>query len=206
MTPDELLAYFGPAFLYAGAAMLAAFTLLRLAGAQVDGRHALTLFLALFFLALTLVPLPDPATMDCTGGGAPVILQPFAILDHFERLWRRSLRYGWSAELWLGNKMVQATVMNFSLCAAIGAALARHVGQGQARPYPTAWRPWAVALGAGVLLSGGAELAQLTGLFGLYPCAWRTFEVDDLILNIGGLMAGFALVRQWQRRGPAHPQ
>jgi glycopeptide antibiotics resistance protein len=42
-------------------------------------------------------------------------------------------------------------------------------------------------------------VAQLTGLFGLYPCAWRTFEVDDLILNIGGLMAGFALMRRYAR-------
>jgi glycopeptide antibiotics resistance protein len=31
---------------------------------------------------------------------------------------------------------------------------------------------------------------------GRYTCAWRTFKVDDLILNIGGLMAGFALMRR----------
>jgi glycopeptide antibiotics resistance protein len=38
----------------------------------------------------------------------------------------------------------------------------------------------------------------LTGLFGLYPCAFRTFEVDDLIFNISGLLAGFAMMRRWR--------
>jgi glycopeptide antibiotics resistance protein len=47
-------------------------------------------------------------------------------------------------------------------------------------------------------LSGGAELAQLTGVFGLYPCAFRTFEVDDLIFNIFGLLAGFAMMGRWR--------
>ena len=195
MTPDELLAYLGPAFLYAGGAMLAAFALLRLAGAQVDGRHALTLFLALFFLALTQFPLPDRATLDCSDGGAEAILKPFTTLDHIARLWRWWRNEpGIGLAAWAGSKVIQAAVMNFALCAAIGAAFARHVaGPG------AAW--W--ALGLAVLLSGGAELAQLTGLFGLYPCAWRYFEVDDLILNIGGLMAGFALARRWL--GPACP-
>ncbi len=188
MTPDQLLAYLGPAFLYAGAATLAAFTGLRLAGLRIDARHALTLFLALFFLALTQFPLPDRATLDCSAGGAEAILRPFATLDHIARQWRwwrNEPEIGLAA--WAGNKVIQAAVMNFALCAAIGAAFARHAG-----------RVWGALLLA-VALSGGAELAQLTGLFGLYPCAFRHFEVDDLILNIGGLMAGFALMRRWRR-------
>lgn len=35
------------------------------------------------------------------------------------------------------------------------------------------------------------ETAQLTGLFGLYPFAYRTFEVDDLICNTLGGMIGW---------------
>lgn len=194
MTPDQLLAYLGPAFLYAGAAMLAAFALLRLAGARIDGRHALTLFLALFFLALTQFPLPDRASLDCSQGGAEAILKPFATLDHLIRLWRYGARHGATVDLWLGNKVVQAAVMNFVLCAGIGAAFARHAGGASTIGQ---------ALLLGVVLSGGAELAQLTGLFGLYPCAFRHFEVDDLILNIGGLMAGFLLMRRWRRPAPS---
>lgn len=37
------------------------------------------------------------------------------------------------------------------------------------------------------------ETAQLTGLFGLYPFAYRTFEVDDIINNtLGGILGWFA--------------
>lgn len=191
MTIGQLPSYLGPAFLYAGGGSLAASVALRLARARVDGRHALTLFLALFFLALTQFPLPDRAALDCSQGGAEAILRPFATLDHIARLWR-----WWRNEpgiglgAWIGSKVIQAAVMNFVLCAAIGAAFARHA---------RGVFPAGQALLLGVALSGGAELAQLTGLFGLYPCAFRHFEVDDLILNIGGLMVGFLLMRRWRR-------
>ncbi len=191
MTPNELLAYLGPAFLYAGGATLAAVAGMRLAGVRIGGRRALTLFLALFFLALTQFPLPDRAALDCSEGGAEAILKPFTTLDHIARLWRwwrNEPEIGLKA--WVGSKVIQAAVMNFALCAAIGAAFARHTRG----PFPAGQ-----AFLLGVALSGGAELAQLTGLFGLYPCAFRHFEVDDLILNIGGLMAGFLLMRRWRQ-------
>lgn len=186
MNAAALAGYLGPAALYGLAAAAALWGALRAAGMGVDGRHALTFALAGWFLALTQFPLPDPAMLDCAQGGVQPILQPFAIAEHFARIWRRSLHQGFSLNLWLGNLMVQAALLNFTLCLAIGAALARHL-----RGPRAGWTALAVA----AVLSGGAELAQLTGLFGLYPCAWRTFEVDDLILNIGGLMAGFALMR-----------
>lgn len=37
------------------------------------------------------------------------------------------------------------------------------------------------------------ETAQLTGLFGIYPFAYRTFEVDDLICNTLGGVIGWGL-------------
>jgi hypothetical protein len=195
MTPNEILAYFGPALVYAaiGAALL--WPLWR-AAAGVDGRHALTLFLALFFLVLTQHPLPDRATLDCGDGGVRPILRPFATLDHVGRMWLRQLNDpSIGPTRWLGSKVIQAAVMNFTLFALIGAAFARHAG---------GRRPFLAALAFGVLLSGAAELMQLTGLFGLYPCAWRTFETDDLILNTAGLIAGFAVMRKWmlRRDGP----
>ena len=189
MTPNELLAYLGPALAYAALGTALLWPLWRAAAGGLDGRHALTLFLVLFFLVLTQHPLPDRATLDCGRGGMEPILRPFATLDHVERMWliqRDDPSIGLTR--WLGNKVIQAAVMNFTLCALIGAAFARHAG---------GRRPFLTALAFGVLLSGGAELMQLTGLFGLYPCAWRTFETDDLILNVGGLMAGFAIMRKW---------
>lgn len=55
-----------------------------------------------------------------------------------------------------------------------------------------------VGVGGWVLLAGAAvslltETAQLTGIFGLYPCSYRLFDVDDLLLNTGGAGLGFAL-------------
>ncbi|EUJ31978.1 hypothetical protein MFLO_07307 [Listeria floridensis FSL S10-1187] len=37
------------------------------------------------------------------------------------------------------------------------------------------------------------ELTQLTGIYGIYPHAYRLFDVDDLMLNTAGGMLGFAL-------------
>jgi hypothetical protein len=186
MSPAQLLAYLGPAALIALALTgLVWAALHRPLG--FDGRHVLTLGLILFFLTLTWYPLPDPATLDCTEGGTVPILRPFETFAHIRRMWiwqgNDPAAVTWAT--WVGSKVLQAAVMNLLLCMAIGAALARHRGIG-----------WRGALVLAILLSGGAELAQLTGLFGLYPCAWRTFEVDDLIFNIGGLMAGFALMRR----------
>lgn len=50
--------------------------------------------------------------------------------------------------------------------------------------------PASVALGAGLSLL--IETAQLTGAFGLYPYAYRTFDVDDVALNAAGAALGWA--------------
>lgn len=193
MSPAQLLAYLGLALIYAACATALLFLLLRATHLRIGAPQTLTIFLALFFLTLTQHPFPDRATLDCSAGGVPPILKPFATIDHVARLWvwTQNDPSIWPGK-WIGSKVLQAAGMNLVLCAAIGAAFARHAG---------GRRPWLRALGLGVILSGGAEVAQLTGLFGLYPCAWRTFEVDDLILNIGGLMGGFTLMRRRARAG-----
>ena len=53
--------------------------------------------------------------------------------------------------------------------------------------------PASVALG--FLASLGIELAQLTGLFGVYPYAYRTFETTDLATNTLGALCGWLLAR-----------
>lgn len=188
MSASQLLAYLGPALIFAICVTAITYTALRRTRAAISGAQSLTLCLAVFFLALTQHPFPDRATLDCSTGGVAPILRPFATFDHVGRLWRHTQNVpeiGLGA--WLGSKVIQAAVMNLLLCAAIGAAFARHL---------RVRHPYLAALGLGILLSGGAEAAQVTGLFGLYPCPWRTFEVDDLIFNIAGLIAGFALMRR----------
>jgi hypothetical protein len=45
----------------------------------------------------------------------------------------------------------------------------------------------------GVLTSLTIETAQLTGAFGFYPCSYRLFDVDDLMINTFGALLGFIL-------------
>ena len=147
--------------------------------ARPPARTVALIFFCLFFVFLALHPFPDPSGLDCTAGGPPPRLRPFAFLGAFRLLWQRGAPPG----DWMHNLTVASSVMNFALCAVIGAVLARHRG-GFGR-----------ALVFAVLFSGGIETAQVTGLFGLYPCAWRQFDVDDLILNIAGIAAGFLALR-----------
>ena len=131
------------------------------------------------FLAMTHMPLPD------AGAGCPVPytqpqLTPFNLL--------RRMEYGSVSGVYL-----LSTLANFLLCAVIGALL---------RPFTA--RQW-VALGLGAALSLAVELSQLTGLFGVYPCPWRQFDVDDLMLNVAGVVAGFlaaGMVGRGRRRRP----
>ena len=52
---------------------------------------------------------------------------------------------------------------------------------------------WKFALLSGFLLSMLIEVTQLTGVFGLYPCSYRLFDVNDLITNTFGCLLGFML-------------
>ena len=54
----------------------------------------------------------------------------------------------------------------------------------------------------GFLASLGIELAQLTGLFGVYPYAYRTFETTDLATNTLGALCGWLLARASLRALP----
>lgn len=47
------------------------------------------------------------------------------------------------------------------------------------------------------------ETAQLTGFFGLYPFAYRTFDVDDIIFNTLGGIAGWWCAAGFERLFPA---
>lgn len=183
MSPPELAAFLGPALLYAVGLAGIIFGLAKWAGLQVDERHALTLFLAAFFLSLTQHPLPDRNMLDCSNGGMPPTFQPFAMIEPFARF---AEQHGTNIVAWAGYRLFQAVVMNFVLPALIGMALARHMGG--------SWGT-AKALAIGFSISSTAEIAQLTGLFGLYPCPWRRFMVDDLILNTAGLATGFTIAR-----------
>ncbi|KAB8287727.1 VanZ family protein [Bifidobacterium avesanii] len=62
--------------------------------------------------------------------------------------------------------------------------------------------PFRVALPVGFFTSLLIETSQLTGVFGLFPCAYRLFDVDDLIWNTSGAMIGWLAAWLLNRRFP----
>lgn len=65
-------------------------------------------------------------------------------------------------------------------------------------------RPLWVAAAAGLLGSLFIEVTQGTAAYGLYPCPYRTAEVDDLILNTCGAMVGWTVGWVISQRYPFH--
>ncbi len=175
MSFHQILNFAGLAALYALAASLFVHTGFRVLRGRWMAAAGPAVFLTAFFLALTHHPFPDPTRLDCSDGGEPPLFVPF----HFARaaigLWQNEA----SAGTWLLDLSVASAVMNLVLCAAIGAALV-----------PLVRRTRTVLLFA-IGLTGLVEISQLTGIFGLYDCPYRQFDVDDLILNVAGIVLGF---------------
>lgn len=134
-----------------------------------------------FFVFLTQSPFPAPAALVCPLLRGVPQLEPFHYWATVQDLWTAGSRW----QDWVFNRMIAATVMNVLIPAAIGVALAAH---------PVSTR---VALGVAMGLTVAVELTQLTGVWGIYPCAYRQFNVDDLMLNTTGLFAGFIMARRY---------
>lgn len=66
------------------------------------------------------------------------------------------------------------------------------------------WKPWAVVVG-GFLTSLLIESAQLTGVFGIFPCSYRLFDVDDLITNTLGAVLGLLIALGVDKAFPPKP-
>lgn len=84
-----------------------------------------------------------------------------------------------AADLLVTNGSVQQFALNVVLFVPLGVLLRRSFRLGMLR--------------VGVLgfaVSPAIELTQLTGVWGLYPCPYRMFDVDDLIANTAGALAG----------------
>ncbi|MFI6811506.1 VanZ family protein [Nonomuraea sp. NPDC050328] len=127
-------------------------------------------------VAFTLFPLPeisDPVEF-CRARQqlAHPQLRPLASLDDIVRAATPALR----------KQAFQQVFFNFVLFVPLGFFLRYRYRRGF----------WLTVL-AGFVLSLTVELTQLTGDWGLYPCAYRLFDVDDLITNTGGAAIGWLL-------------
>lgn len=180
--PLHLFVGWAVAYAVLGTAVVAVIGLIT--GLRSTGRLLLTLFMVLFFVALTQHPLPDARTLQCPIPQAQPNFIPFDFLRLFTREWQRSEELG----TWLRRTSGVAYAMNILLCALVGATL------------PTHGFRFRTAVLLGFSLSLAVELTQLTATWSFYPCPFRKFDVDDLILNTVGVALGFTLASRWTRR------
>lgn len=130
------------------------------------GAAYLTVLYVLGLIAFTLYPMPDDPEAFCAahvGQFAPQ-LDPLRFISDLQT----GGLYG----------MLQL-VMNIALFMPLGFVFARWLR----------WRWWAVLIG-GLAVSVFIEFSQLTGFWGAYPCAYRQFDVDDMLTNTLGALVG----------------
>ncbi len=150
---------------------------------RFSGRDLLALVvLPIYGLALwtyTLLPLPDPADVVCQ----TALTEPLHFVDDLRRIWNGSVLG------LLRDPVFLQIVLNVALFVPLGVLLRLRYGRGLI---------WAFLAG----LSGSLliETTQLTGIWGLYDCAYRFFDVDDLIFNTTGAVLGSLLALPFARR------
>jgi glycopeptide antibiotics resistance protein len=127
------------------------------------------LIYALAVWCYTLLPLPDPARMKCAG----TQLRPFYFVTDF-----LAYPHGSLGEV-LRNPVLAENGLNVALFLPLGFFMRALFNRGVAC---TAF--------VGASMSMFVELTQLTGVWGIYPCAYRVFDVDDLIANTAGAALG----------------
>jgi glycopeptide antibiotics resistance protein len=146
--------------------------------------HALSSFAFLMstlaILTYTLLPLPDLTPDFCGTYGYRPQLRPFQFLADI-RQQRQQLDLQGLSDLWR-SQALQVRAFNIALFVPLGMFLRHLFGRGVL-----------ATIGIGFLVSLFVELTQLTGNWFLYPCAYRHFDVDDLMANTAGAGLGALL-------------
>lgn len=138
--------------------------------------------------ALFLVLLPLPATRNTCAFQSPDTVHYNLIPFNFVRDIINSSSVVWSQPSTYVRLLTQSAFLqalfNFLLLLPLGVYL-RYFFQKK--------RFWKKALGFGFALSLFFETTQITGIYGIYNCPYRIFDVDDLILNSTGALFGFVI-------------
>lgn len=156
---------------------------------QVWGPRLATVALILLYstgvIAYTLLPLPDRATFTCPVGWGNTYPRFFL---------------GWSLEFALRDRgsLLAALTSTYILQVLLNILLFVPFGIFAQLVWKASFRPVLLtAFGASLMI----ELTQLTGLWGYYGCAIRTFDAEDLFNNTLGAILGWGLVAGWSNRG-----
>uniref|UniRef100_UPI00406CF3BD VanZ family protein n=1 Tax=Psychrobacillus sp. FSL H8-0483 TaxID=2921389 RepID=UPI00406CF3BD len=145
-------------------------------------------FILYFLTALFLVLLPLPETRDTCSMQSPdtvhYSLVPFTFVKNtFENSGIVFSQPGTYALILKQPSFFQA-LFNFLLLLPFGVYL-RYFFQSK--------RHWKKAFVFGFALTLFYEITQVTGIYGIYNCPYRIFDVDDLLLNSMGALVGFFL-------------
>lgn len=170
----------------AGAALFVPFVALsyRRRGRLSIPRLLLWLAALIYFWAIwtyTLLPLPDADSIRCVG----MVTDPMEVV--------RDIRTALAAP---GNPLLHPAALQLAFNVLLFVPLGFFVRVLLDRGILTAFV-------AGFGLSLFVETTQLTGVWGLYPCAYRFFDVGDLMTNTTGALVGvvFGLVVPRAHRG-----
>lgn len=146
----------------------------RLRGRLTVGRFALWGAALVYFVAIwtyTLLPLPASRDVACTGANFDL----FAFVDDLRGVASQPTTL-------LTDPAALQVLLNVLLFIPLGFFVRVLAGRGVL-----------VATLTGLAVSAVVELTQLTGVWGLYSCAYRVFDVDDLLTNTLGAAIGGAL-------------
>ncbi|HEY1085241.1 MAG TPA: VanZ family protein [Candidatus Saccharimonadales bacterium] len=141
------------------------------------GRAVMTYLFVLFSLGLisfTLYPMPDNPAEFCKAYALSPQLIPFNFIADIQTE---------------GQRAILQIVMNIIFFLPLG-VFARILFRWKILP--------TILLSLGLSLA--IETAQLTGIFGIYPCSYRLFDVDDLLFNTFGGIGGYVLAMAIPRR------
>jgi glycopeptide antibiotics resistance protein len=164
-------------------------------GRLTFGSAALSFIGLVYALALasyTLLPLPAVNAQLCADGGAGIQLNPLQFVSDIARV-----NVGGVGGL-LHNPALWQVLLNVALFVPFG-VLFRYLTR----------RGIAITAAAGLVGSLLIETTQLTGDWFLFPCAYRLFDVDDLLANTAGAVLGaviapaFGALRQRSVSEPA---
>jgi hypothetical protein len=140
-------------------------------GRLTAGRAMLWGSALVYFWAIwtyTLLPLPDSDSIRCAG----VNLDVWAFVDDIRSALARPGPT-------ITDPAVLQLLLNVALFVPLGSFLRVLGGRGVV-----------VAGLVGLAVSAFVETTQLTGVWGIYPCAYRVFDVDDMLTNTLGAVAG----------------
>ena len=143
------------------------------------------IFCCSVFLYITHFPLPNLQTLSCPVASAAPQLHLFNFLEIMQR---NFAAHGTVLSV-MQSRIFIATALNFMSCFMIGLAFS----------FANARAVFVAAFA--FIFPFLIEISQLTGLFYTFPCAYRQFNVDDILMNFLGIVTGYAALRRfpWRR-------